>query len=908
MKMFDPIASALDELSAAGPAEESLELIEKRLRVARALDAGYPSTIMQNYSMLLLRPQWSCTRPEAARRAGTIEECRAEICSQWKQAARIFSWLDARQRACDAYRRLRTRHLPWADAGVAACLRAVQFSRASGVARPHTLIVEGSLGAEAVVAAAAGSRVTVCEPHPFAASAIEAIARHHGVTHAIKVVPTTFEALLDGWDADVLVLTPLLEEAVLGGRLLAAAAKAKARSDCRPGKCRPLLVPRRVGLSSALGDLGAGCTHGVDLSAVDAARWSPYPLPLAVEREEGGTLLSRFERLFEFDLAAPPPLGALHRCEVSFTVDGAREVHRGKPCQCNALVFDVAVHWGAAATDDPGAATDEWEVATGAHASSVSTGRPHSGDAPSRRAVLLMEPFTVHAQERLSLDVAHDGLRVWAHPPKARPSVPPTHWGRVLMQAWHFSMLRDTTRNAAYHAAIDRAAAALAVRQRQERPEMRAPAAIDVGCGTALLSVMTAQALRRHGCVGHVLGVEVLLGVKEIAQQVVEANGEASRVQVVRKDMATLCQQMGSQRAHATPQQRARSMGAPLLVAELMDTSGNGEGLLPLVRDCVRSGVIGPTSRVLPGQLRLWAVLVELRACGTAVDGAELLPSSLAGVDLEPWLAFHRTPTFAGIDIAAAEYAPLTDEFLMHAASIGRDVLGEPPTQLAVPISAAGTLNAILWSWEVDLDEGGGPPLSNHAAAPATHWRQACYLFPRPRKVRASDSVMLSLSAEQSGRLIRIDLLSPTATPPIGTTIPPPRATRTHVRIHHTPPSCSVRPWRAGLGGSGTRVSASVPQRSGDGNHWVQRALLRTEFASRRARMPVPPAPKRADPKWAASKERLFELNDNGLLCASSVADGVAFCEAALEIGAHPAQYGVHPVDAEQAVRYFYSP
>ena len=30
-------------------------------------------------------------------------------------------------------------------------------------------------------------------------------------------------------------------------------------------------------------------------------------------------------------------------------------------------------------------------------------------------------------------------------------------------------------------------------------------------------------------------------------------------------------------------------------------------------------------------------------------------------------------------------------------------------------------------------------------------------------------------------------------------------------------------------------------------------------------------------------------------------------CSAALEIGAHPARYGVHPIDALQAVRLYYS-
>ena len=49
-----------------------------------------------------------------------------------------------------------------------------------------------------------------------------------------------------------------------------------------------------------------------------------------------------------------------------------------------------------------------------------------------------------------------------------------------------------------------------------------------------------------------------------------------------------------------------------------------------------------------------------------------------------------------------------------------------------------------------------------------------------------------------------------------------------------------------------------------------------------------------------------MQLNDFELQ-AKCVADGVRLCEAALAIAAQPAQYGVHPADAEQAVRLFYS-
>ena len=38
-----------------------------------------------------------------------------------------------------------------------------------------------------------------------------------------------------------------------------------------------------------------------------------------------------------------------------------------------------------------------------------------------------------------------------------------------------------------------------------------------------------------------------------------------------------------------------------------------------------------------------------------------------------------------------------------------------------------------------------------------------------------------------------------------------------------------------------------------------------------------------------------------------STADGVALCEAALDIGAQPARFGVAAVDAYQMVRIFYA-
>ena len=105
---------------------------------------------------LLLKAQYSSDLPLRARRVGSVAECRRALCKEKPHAKELFRWLDTRRQVCHPNRCLRNRHLPWAEAGVAACLRAVQEARACGVASPLVYVAEGSLGAEAITAAAAG--------------------------------------------------------------------------------------------------------------------------------------------------------------------------------------------------------------------------------------------------------------------------------------------------------------------------------------------------------------------------------------------------------------------------------------------------------------------------------------------------------------------------------------------------------------------------------------------------------------------------------------------------------------------------------------------------------------------------------------------------------------------------------
>jgi len=109
-----------------------------------------------------------------------------------------------------------------------------------------------------------------------------------------------------------------------------------------------------------------------------------------------------------------------------------------------------------------------------------------------------------------------------------------------------------------------------------------------------------------------------------------------------------------------------------------MDSGGLGEAMLPLAARAVRDGLVRPDAAFVPRRLRVWAMGVELRRCGTALDGCELLPSRLCGVDLSPWLSYRQQASYSSIDLRepGTEYTPLTQEWCVLEAS-----LGDPPPE-----------------------------------------------------------------------------------------------------------------------------------------------------------------------------------------------------------------------------------
>jgi len=882
-----------------------------RLRAAAALDAAQTArggVRASDVEALLLKPPWRSARiGAAALRAGPASDaadgegawdvmaCRQRLCAARPHASRLLCWLDERAAALEPYRRLsEARHMPWADASVRATVAAVRRGRAQLGRAPTVLVADGSLGVEASAAAAAGARVLVCESNRFAATAIAQVAHFHGVGHAVTVLPVSLEdycssrGQLTGAKAgaagaacpDVVVLSPLLDQSGCDRRIIPAA-RAVARWREAVAASPAWLVPERVRVLGAAGCLSAGVVCGVDLRPLDAARWTGPALAVSAELEEGGVLLSPFEPIVELDLRSAGCGAVLDDREVVFCLHDAG-VSAGRNRCFNAIVLDLGIDWRVDARGE-------------AEAGAPTVRTPH------KRAVQFLEPLALPPPtRRVCVSARCNGVRLWfthaepllgtlaAAATPLSPSAPLDWWGRLLIQQWHYAMLRDDPRNEAYAAALARAAAQLSC---GAGGGAAASIALDVGCGSGLLSLLLARAGGPR-----VVGIEILQGLSDLGRRCVEANGAGAQVEIVRSEAARLCS--------APPPGAPR---ASLLLAELMDGGGLGESLLGLAAAARRGGMLEPGALMLPRRLRVWATLVELHRCGTALDSAELMPSLLSGVALHPWLHFRHQSSYSAIDLAAAEYAPLSAEALVYEALVG----DEPPPDATLTLRATGggVANAVVWVWEADLDDSGAPPLTNAPWAPRTHWRQAVRLVPEPRAVREGDEVRLSV-ATGGGRELAFEIRTSD-----GGGAPQPLEERPHVRrstrgaSSETPAASSVARASSGTGVPATTPVTLVGGAPGasspcSGGRW----LSRSGFRGRRAPTPslprVLPGP---DGDWlAALKNTEFTAARFGLQ-PTGCADSVRFCEAALDIAAQPAMLGVSAAEAQQAVRVLYA-
>jgi hypothetical protein len=145
---------------------------------------------------------------------------------------------------------------------------------------------------------------------------------------------------------------------------------------------------------------------------------------------------------------------------------------------------------------------------------------------------------------------------------------------------WHFNLVRDDARNAAYETALRRAVT----------PTSRV---LEIGTGSGLLAMMAARA----GAAA-VVTCEVVPAIAEKAAEIVAHNGYANRVRVLAKH---------SDRLDAEGDMGGR---ADILVSEIVANNFLGEGVLPAHERAVRD-LLKPGGRVIPARGKVRVALAH---------------------------------------------------------------------------------------------------------------------------------------------------------------------------------------------------------------------------------------------------------------------------------------------------------
>jgi tetratricopeptide (TPR) repeat protein/precorrin-6B methylase 2 len=275
---------------------------------------------------------------------------------------------------------------------------------------------------------------------------------------------------------------------------------------------------------------------------------------------------------------------------------------------------------------------------------------------------------------------------------------------------WHFPMLADAARNAAFNAALEKAITPDTV-------------VLDIGTGSGLLAMMAARAGAKQvvACEAHPL-------IAETAREIVAKNNYAGRIAVLAQ--------------RSTELDPARDMGGPdgnrladLVVAEVLDAGLIGEGMLPTSRDALKR-LARPGAKIIPAAAQVLAQVVTLpqqRLVNPLRD--------LCGFDLSPFDRFRNRSAHGSVRLDHEPHTALSAVLPVQRIDFAAPPDWTRPQTLtwAAPIDRAGQAQALVFWFELWLDEA--IMLSTGPGGAMRHWGQAVCWLPEDRMVQPGDSL-----------------------------------------------------------------------------------------------------------------------------------------------------------------------
>jgi len=277
---------------------------------------------------------------------------------------------------------------------------------------------------------------------------------------------------------------------------------------------------------------------------------------------------------------------------------------------------------------------------------------------------------------------------------------------RVAPQ-WHFPMIADRARNAAYASALERAA-----------PGRRV---LDIGSGSGLLAMMAARA-----GAASVATCEMQPAIAEIAQTIVAANGLSDRIAVRSKK---------SDQLEVGPDLEAP---ADLLVTETFSSGLLSEHVLPTVEDA-HLRLLAPGAEVIPRRAAAVGYLI-----GGRIVEEHLFAAGWGDLDLSAFDVL--APYKLGLHLDRVPHEVLSGDFEILGFDLMRPPFPPERRLLDVEATARGRCVGVAQWIRLDLDATLTYENRPSASAGANGWMHVIYRFGRPVDLEPGDRLRLIVS------------------------------------------------------------------------------------------------------------------------------------------------------------------
>jgi len=320
-------------------------------------------------------------------------------------------------------------------------------------------------------------------------------------------------------------------------------------------------------------------------------------------------------------------------------------------------------------------------------------------------ALQYTDPVAVRADGvlRVQADIREHRLHLRTDPPatRARAHAAPS---------WLLSRQFDPVRNAAYAEAIASAVSA------------SAPAhVLELGASSGLLSMLAARAGAASAS-----ACEANPTLRAVAEDAVARNGLSERVRFVAKD---------SRRAALHEDVPAP---ADLAVFEMFDCSLIGEGVLHYLADA-RARLLAADARLLPMSATIRAMVIECRL------------DRFWDIDVNLLNPYRFATSFLNVDARSLDYRPLSEAFEVFAFDFASADPAPQTREFELPAIADGAAGAVLFWFDLRLDDARTLSNDPRAARPA-RWGQGLQWIPEARVAAAST---LPLVAQHNGSALK---------------------------------------------------------------------------------------------------------------------------------------------------------